>query len=185
MKIEINRTKNKKLVIDETSTIINSYKKLFLNPYRKIVRISTRLIINILLLVIYLILLSLYTYFYDTNIVFPILIGIIAALTILKISRFIVYNSNLNKLSKINSNSELIIDEEKITLNKKTSNISCFVEWNEIKNVLITNNCIVFMKNTFNVKEINSIIIPRDYENEVIGALKKYKKLDLVIYNKR
>ena len=95
MEIQINRTKNKKLVIDETSTIINSYKKLFLNPYRKIVRISTRLIINILILFIYLILLSLYTYFYNTNIVFPILIGIIASLTILKISRFIIYNNSL------------------------------------------------------------------------------------------
>lgn len=185
MKIEINRTKNKKLVTDEASTIINSYRKLFLNPNRKIVRISTRLIINILILVIYLILLSLYTYFYNTNIVFPILIGIIASLTILKISRFIVYNNSLNKLSKIDSKSELIIDEEKVLLNKSALNISFYINWKEIKNVLITNNCIVFMKNTFNVKEINSIIIPSYYENEVIDALKKYNKLDLVIYNKR
>lgn len=182
MKIEINKTKNKKLVIDESSTIINFYNRLFINPYRKIVRISTRLIINILLLVIYLVLLILYTFFYNTNIVFPILIGIIASLTILKIIRFIIYNNNLNKLSKVNSNSELIIDEKKITLNKKTSNISCFVEWDKIRNVLITNNCIVFMAN---IKEANLIIIPRDYEKEVIEALRKYEKKDLLIYNKR
>ena len=185
MEIQINRTKNKKLVIDETSTIINSYKKLFLNPYRKIVRISTRLIINILILVIYLILLSLYTFFYNTNIVFPILIGIIASLTILKISRFIIYNNSLNKLAIINSNSELIIDEKKLTLNKKASNISCYIEWNNIKNILITNNCIVFMKNSFSKRDFNSIIIPRDYESEVINALETYNKIDLVIYNKR
>lgn len=185
MKIEINRTKNKKLVIDETSTIINSYKKLFLNPYRKIVRISTRLIINIIILVVYLILLSLYTYFYNTNIVFPILIGIVASLTILKISRFIVYNNSLNNYSKIESNSILTIDAEKVELDKKSANIKSFMDWNRIKKILITNNCIVFMGDLKDIKNVYTIIIPRDYESEVMDALKKYNKLDLVIYNRR
>lgn len=185
MKIIINRTKNKKLVIDETCTIRIYYKRLFINPYRKIMRISTGLIINIIILSIYLISLSLYTYFCDNNIVYPIIIGVTVSLIILKIGRFIKYNNNLNNLSKMESNSELNINEDKIILNKTDSNISCFIEWNKILRVLITNNCIVFMKQTFDLKEVNSIIIPRDYEKEVIEALKKYNKLDLVIYNNR
>ena len=60
--------------------------------------------------------------------------------------------------------------------------MTCFTEWNDIIKVLLTNNCIVFMTD---YKKKYLIIIPRDYEKEVIDALKKYNKLELLIYNKR
>ena len=179
MEIIINRTKNKKLVTDEANTIIISYKKLLKNPNKKIIRINTRLILNIIFLVIYLLLLSLYTYFYNTNIIFPILIGITLSLIIINVGKYIVYNKKLNKLSKIDSNAVLIIDEEKVTLNKN-SNMTCFTEWKNIIRVLITKNCIVFMTDN---KNSYLIIIPSCYEKEVLEALKKYNKLDLLMYN--
>lgn len=185
MEIQINRTKNKKVVIDEASSIMISYKKLFANPHKKILKISTRLSLNILILGIYLLLLILYTCFNKTNIVFPVFIGISFALIILKIVRLIIYIKNLNKSSKINPDSILTIDEEKIELNNLSSNIKSFMKWEVIKMVLITDNCIVFMGKLNNIKQVNSIIIPIDYKNEVINALEKYNKLDLLIYNKR
>ena len=134
---------------------------------------------------IYLLLLIIYTCFNKTNIAFPILIGISSGLLIFKIIRFIIYTKNLNNSSKINSNSILTIDEDKVELNKVSANIKSFVKWETIKMILITNNCIVFMGELNNIKQVNYLIIPRDYENEVMEGLKKYNKLDLVIYNKR
>ena len=173
------------MVIDEASSIMVLYKKLHTNHHKKILKISTRLLLNILILGIYLLLLILYTCFNKTNISFPILIGISSGLLIFKIIRFIIYTKNLNNSSKINSNSILTIDEDKVELNKVSANIKSFVKWETIKMILITNNCIVFMGELNNIKQVNYLIIPRDYENEVMEGLKKYNKLDLVIYNKR
>ena len=185
MEIKINKTKNKKVVIDEASSIMISYKKLLANPHKKILKTSTKQLLNIIIIGIYLFLLILYTCFNKTNIAFPILIGISFTLLILKVGKFIVYIKNLNKASNFKSNSILTIDEEKIHLNKVDANIKSSVKWETIKIILITNNCIVFMGNLNNIEQVNSIIIPSYYKEEVMEALKKYNKLDLIIYNKR
>lgn len=99
-------------------------------------------------------------------------------------SRTVVYYRYLNISSKRDTNSILKISEAKIELNNKVLDRISSIEWKKIKQILITKNNIVFMSEISKSNINNVIILPRDYEREVIETIERYNKKDLLVYNK-
>lgn len=88
-------------------------------------------------------------------------------------------------MSSTETNSKLEVNSDEIVLDNNNFKRTYKVEWNDVKYILITNNCICFMVNINKSMQGNLIIIPKDYEEKLIKILKKLEKEDLIIYNKK
>ena len=184
MKIDIKEITNKKEYIDEAHYILYFYKKILKQPKRKISTLSKSLNIRIIILVLYLVL------------TLPIIIQsngtpevtcyiLVLIVLILVITRKIKYNKQLSYMSSTETNSKLEVNSDEIVLDNNNFKRTYKVEWNDVKYILITNNCICFMVNINKSMQGNLIIIPKDYEEKLIKILKKLEKEDLIIYNKK
>ncbi len=184
MDIIINKIINKKEVEDEAYGIIRSYKKLMKNPHKKIIKESRRLGIIFGFILIYLIF-TIYTSINTPKSLYFICLGIAILGFLIVTKRLIVYLKHLKIVDMKESNSILKVSEEKIELDNKVNNRCFSIEWKEIKQVLISDKCIAFMPELEKTKIKNVIAVPREYEKEVIEAIEKYNKKDLLAYNNR
>lgn len=183
MKIEINKIENKKEFIDECYGILTSYRRLLKNYKLHFSKRSTKLIRCLILVLIYFVFVTYSSIIYKSN-VFYICLGISIMTLIITLIKMIRYFKFLNIQSKNKTNSELIIDKEKVTLDNKVINTTYTISWNQVKAVLVTKNVIIFMKEIDRMKQNNIIMVSSEYEKSIKEALEKYNKKDLLIYNK-
>lgn len=184
MEIDIKEINNKKEYLDEAHYILYFYKKIIKNPKRKIITLSKSLNIRIIILVLYLVL-ALPIILQTCGTLEQTCYLLVFIVLILVIIRKIKYNKQLSYMSLAETNSSLKLDDDEIVLDNNNFKRTFRVGWNDVKYILITNNCICFMVNINKTVQGNLIIIPRDYEVKFINILKKLKKKDLIIYNKK
>ena len=77
----------------------------------------------------------------------------------------------------------LSISENRIQFINNVTNRVRTIEWEKIKQILITANCICFMPEYIETGDMNDIIISRDYEIEILEILKKVGKDKLIVFN--
>ncbi len=180
MTIKIDKVNNKKEFIDEAYEIINYAKVLNKNTNIKIVGRKKKCIFSIIASLLYLIFTIIFSILYKDTI-FYICIGVaIFALTI-NTARLIKHIKILNISNKKETNSILKIDKNEIELENKTNKTKYSINWQDIKYIIITKKSITFLPIIENNNFKNPIIIPIDYENKTIEALKQINKENLII----
>lgn len=145
MKIIINKVENKKDFMDECYGILTSYKRLLKNPNMHISKRSTKLIIHIIIVLTYFIAVT-YSSIVYKKYVFYICLGISIMALAIAIAKIIRYTKLLNIQSNSKTDSILDIDEEKIVLDNKTVGTKYSVSWIDIKQILVSERSIIFMK---------------------------------------
>ena len=182
MEIIINKCNYKKETIDESYGVMYLYKKLMKNPHSKIIKRSSRLNLKLGFIFIYLVFVLCFSIIYQEPI-FILGLGIAIFAFLISLSKTIAWYKYLNTYSKTETNSILKIDEDKIELNNKVFNTISSIEWKEIKQILVTKYCIFFMPELEKNKRKNVINLSRDYKEQIIEAIEKYNKKDLLVFN--
>ena len=182
MDIAIYRVANKKLFIDEKEGIMKIYPDLIENPKTKIKRMSQSLILKLVIPVVYVVIQTIILFFIQNPIFFMGLgAGIMACIFLyLDIDK---HNSYLELNKKQKNDAVLSVSENRIQYIDNVTNRVQTVEWANIKQVLLTPNCICFMPDYVETKDMNAIIISRDYEIEVLELLKTIDKNKMIVFN--
>ncbi len=183
MEIIINKIDNKKESLDESFSIVNSYKKIFKNYNAKIWKRSTKLKLFLLFDLIYLAFITVLLIFKPAS-TYYVCLGIAFMAFVLVLASYIKYNKYLNFIASRETNSIFKINEEKIELDNKVLNVNYKANWEDIKFILFTDKNIAFFPVLEKVKGSYVIIIPRMYEKEVKEAIEKCSKSNLIVYNK-
>lgn len=182
MDLTIYRVANKKLVLDELNGIMKVYPRLIEDPKTKIKKMSTRLKIKIIIPCAYVVIQSIVLFFARNPLFFMGLgAGIMAA-----IMEYLKYEEYMKRL-EINKGQKtdaiLSVSENRIQFINNVTNRVRTIEWEKIKQILITANCICFMPEYVETEDMNQIIISRDYEIEILELLKKIGKDKLIVFN--
>ena len=95
----------------------------------------------------------------------------------------IAYSSNklIKKSVKEKTDSLIILNNKTIKFTNNNTKISLETTWEDIYLIIITKYCISFLPNDISKQMIT---LPIDYKEDILKEIKKYKKEDLIIYNK-
>ena len=107
--------------------------------------------------------------------------GIMAA--VMEYLKYDEYSKQLEIDKGQRTDATLSISENKIHYIDNVTNRTRTIEWDKIKQILVTANCICFMPDYAETKDMNDIIISRDYEIEILELLKKIGKDKLIVFN--
>ena len=179
MEIEINKKPTRDFY-DELLYITTNYKK-YLDNRNKLAKQTTSAVTKYLIFTIIGVIFSLSSYLiFDKDNFFLLTGAIFAICMILSIIYLRIIKNNMNLLltNSEKNKSTLIIDDKNVSLKKDSSTTK--ISWNTIDSILINKYSIIFLPGEI----INPYIaIPSTYKKEVITALKKYKKIELLIDN--
>lgn len=182
MDLAIYRVANKKLVLDEMNGIIKLYPKLMEDPKTKIKRMSQELKLKIILPCVYVVI-QVVILFYIRNAIFFMGLGAGIMAAIMEYLRYEEYSKELEIKKSEKTDAVLSISENRIQFINNVTNRVRTIEWEKIKQILITANCICFMPEYIETGDMNDIIISRDYEIEILEILKKVGKDKLIVFN--
>ena len=176
MEIIIDKNDNKKEFIDECYGILYRYKKILNKPKTKIKARSKELIGYLIFIIIYL-LFTLIMSILEQNPIFYICLGVAIVSFMLTLTKLLRYKELIRKYLEQKTNSVLKIEKEKIILDNKEIERISTININEIKQILITKNCIAFMPYFDKTKVKNVIFIPSCYKEEIQN---KIKNIDII-----
>ena len=184
MKIVIDKIEHKEDYLDEAYFIMNKYKLIYKNPYRRIFKKTTNIIRFLIFLVLYLIAVTALSII-DKSFIYYICIGISIVCIALAISKYLYVKKYIKTYSESKTNSELDINEKEVILHNKVIKQETTINWEDIDKILVSKYCIVFMQKIKKTAPYVAITVPREVESKVIKGLDKYNKKDLLIYNKK
>ena len=183
MDLAIYRVANKKLVLDEMRGIIKIYPALLENTKTKGKRMSQELRMKIIIPAVYTVLQGLELLFLWRNPIFYMALGAGIMATILEYMRYDEYMKKLEIDKAQKTDAVLSVSENRIQFINNVTNRVRTIEWEKIKQILVTANCICFMPEYIETGDMNDIIISRDYEIEILELLKKIGKDKLMVFN--
>lgn len=184
MKIEFKKKENSEegfKYYNEFYGILLSYRKLLVNPCRKVFPILRQYINNTILSLISF---AVILFFYCTNnkllyLVFSILFFIIFLSSLYLYFR---YRIVIKKQVDDHRKSYIDVDEEKIIFSTKSSTYSYKqnIYWENVKYILFNKYSIFFLPTK---KSNPSFSCSIDYKDEILELLKKFNKIDLLVDN--
>lgn len=176
--IEIKNIINKKAYLTEAYSIIMNYKRLLTNPKRKIYPLFISRMFCIFMAIIWCI--FAFCINNDQTVNFFVA-GIMLMVIVICVKDIVIAYNYINRRSKEKSNSTITINKNEVVLQNLNDNITYKCNFDKIKYILITKNCISFLPIN---KEVGFLIsIPIDFKDECLELLKHYDKIELVIDN--
>ena len=168
-------TRGSKEFYDELLFVTNNFKKFQKKPETKVQSLSKYIRNYMIYCCLAAILMAIF-YVVFSNTIFNVLWGMFIILAVIYAFYLKSINDTLKAYLEDDSVKEIDINEEYIGYSDGTKTIN--TNWNEIQNIIITNNAIIFLP-----KGINNIVIAisTDYKDEVEEAIKFYNKDNLVI----
>ena len=182
MELVIDRFINKKNILDDRMSILKNYQKLIDNPKTKYRLVSNDLKIKLSITIGYLIIVVL-TLIFIRNFILYICLGISIMLFIYNYRNMESFNKFLDIQSKSKTDTLIEFTERRIQVTDRITNRIYIVEWSNIKQILVTKNCICFMPIYRETNDMNTFIVPRDYEIPLVEILNKLGKEKLMIFN--
>lgn len=181
MDIKIKKIKNKKKYLNESYGIFKHYKQLLKNPNKKIKGYITEKIYITIAVIVYV---SLMLIIFKNPLWFNCLIIGFTIMAIIVYLKDIIMASKIIKDScKEESDSVLSMDSKMISLINNKEKVTYYLNIEDLKLILITENCISFLPKESTKGHI--IIIPIDYEEECYKLLEKYNKKNLIFNQKK
>ena len=183
MKIKIDKIENKKDYIDEYSYIIRRYFRIFKRPNSHISKETTSLLTWSIFIIFYLVMVTILA-IKEKDFIYYICLGVAIVCLLIYILKLVNTYRYLKANSNDKADSELEITKDKVVLNNKKLKQETTLEWKDIKKVLVTERCILFMSEFDRTNPKAIIVVPRVVEEKIVKALEENKKKDLLIYNK-
>lgn len=183
MKITINKIENKKDYIDEYSYVARRYFRIFKKPHSHIAKQTSSLLTWSIFIVFYLIMVTILA-IKEKDFVYYVCIGVAAMCLLIYVVKLINTYRYLNANKSDEADSELEITKDKVVLNNKKLKQETTLDWEDVKKILVTKRCIIFMSEFDRNSPKAIIVVPRVVEEKVVKALEENKKKDLLIYNK-
>ena len=159
---------------DEFLFITSNYKKIYSNNKIKIKRLTLvaykYLIISLSVLIIFI---FMYLKYSEIMQLYTIIMFLI--LLVLSIIYIYIIKKKISELAKSFEETTLVINNNYICLENKNKKYK--LKLDDIKNIVLSKNCILFIPNDI---QLSFIVTRRDYEDEIMIALKKYNKEQLI-----
>lgn len=184
MKIEINHISNKSRYYEELYGVLSAYDKFIKNPHAKNLTHHKRNMICIAIIAIGTIITFCVSSTSSSIRIKGLSIGaylVYSCMLVLVIMWNIMYKKRFKEIWKTETNGFLTIDNEKIELINNVTGVTASTKWNSIVQILFLKNVIIFMPKNHTTNPVLSV--PIDFENDIIEALKKYNKSELIVYN--
>ena len=166
--IKINKVTDKKKYLDESYSIIAHYRKLINNPKKKIISFLKEQIYIVSALTLYIVLI-LYWSRLDTKI-FSFILGIYFITLVVYIKRYISAYKFISKKGEEETDSFITINKENVIFRNNKTKVTFEFSWEDIKYILLTENCISFLPTT--IEKTFMIVIPIDYKDEFLKLIK-------------
>lgn len=179
--IEIKNINNKKAYLEESYFIVRHYNQLISNSTKRIVPYIRERIYITIAIIVYVV--SCIFIFNNGPVFNWFIIGLLFLAIVLCLRDIISASKYISKRSKEKSDAVLTINEDKVIFKNNKMHVTYECQWEDIKYILISKNCISFMPRTIDVGFL--ISIPIDYKEECIKLLEKYNKQDLIKYNRK
>jgi len=176
MKLEITE-RGENSFYDEFLYILSNYKKILINPKMKVSKLT---LYALKLTIISLVFLILFTIFYilDSSFkFFIVVIGLFTFLVILGTIYYFLIRSNIKKLKNKEGTIVIKFNDDEIEYN---SDNNFKLKWNDINNIIINKYSISFIPKS---KDNILMSIDKKYLNDVLKAINKYKKEELLVDN--
>ena len=178
MKFEFKERESREFY-DEILFVAAHYRKIIINKNKKVTKLSTYMIKNLIISLIFTIILTLY--YLKTKSKFEFfMIGVLIALIAYCVYYLFYIRKRINEFVNYKGKDTITIDNKKIEF--KDENNSFKVEWDNIAFILVNKYSICFIPKT---RQNAMITLNRENKDKLVSILKKYRKEDLLVCHEK
>ncbi len=162
---------------DEILFVAAYYKKIINNKYKKVTKLSTYMIKNIIISLLLIIVIGFY-YYKTMNKLNFFMLGILIAIVLYCIYYLIFIKKRIDAFVNYKGKMTITINDKKIEY--KDENNSFKADWDQIAFILVSKYSICFIPKT---RENAMITLNSENKDKLISVLEKYNKKDLLVDN--